>query len=118
MTKKPKGRSKNMQDDTVLKLIRGLNYLINQAKQDQLLNAARILTTAREEMVLWAVDFGCHESRKEKFINQQTLSSVGVDFDFFTKYLSTDDPKKRKNLLTDLEALRLEHMKFIKAVHN
>ncbi len=57
-------------DSTVANLIQGLNLLAAHARQQGLGNAARILATAKEDLVYWAVDLNFAESPKDRFINQ------------------------------------------------
>ncbi|MES2984710.1 MAG: hypothetical protein V4735_05950 [Pseudomonadota bacterium] len=56
-------------DDAIAPLIRGLGLLMAHAQTSGLGTAARILSTAREDMVHWAVDMNFHESAKDQFIN-------------------------------------------------
>ena len=63
-------------DETIAQLIAGINYLVTQSQAANLGTAARILSTAKEDMVHWAVDMNFHESARERFINQSAVRPV------------------------------------------
>ncbi len=64
-------------DASIAALIAGLNYLTMQAQMANLGTAARILCTAKEDMVHWAVDMNFHESARDQFINSQLCGPFG-----------------------------------------
>ena len=66
----------NDRDAAIAQLIAGLNYLVAQSQAANLGTAARILCTAKEDMVHWAVDMNFHESARERFINGQLFGPL------------------------------------------
>ena len=67
----------NDRDAAIARLIAGLNYLVAQSQAADLGTAARILCTAKEDLVHWAVDMNFHESARERFINGQLFGPLG-----------------------------------------
>lgn len=64
-------------DAAVANLIQGLSLLMAHARRQDLGNAARILATAKEDLIYWAVDMNFHETAKDRFLNQQLNSGGG-----------------------------------------
>lgn len=56
-------------DHFIISAVQGLDLFIAQANSQSLGEAARILHTAKEDLVFWAVQKGGHESAEDKFIN-------------------------------------------------
>ncbi len=82
-------------DDTIIYAIQGLDFYIAQASAMKLGKMARILRTAKEELIFWAVDMNFHETKAEKFINQLLYANSFVpDADFREKVSSVRDKKK------------------------
>lgn len=57
-------------DAAMASIVRGLNLLASHARHHGLGNAARILASAKEDLVYWAADMNFHESSKDRFTNQ------------------------------------------------
>lgn len=72
----PAPEGHNDRDAAIAQLIAGLNYLVAQSQEANLGTAARILCTAKEDMVHWAVDMNFHESARERFINNQLFGPM------------------------------------------
>lgn len=65
-----RGAASAHKDEIFLSLVDGINTLIRQARDNDLGHAARLLTTAKEDMVFWAVSMNFHETPEERFINK------------------------------------------------
>jgi hypothetical protein len=74
--------SSDKQQAAIHGLINGLNTLGIQAEAASMGTAARILFTAKEELVYWAVTMNFHETAQDRFINQNLynlrLATVGT----------------------------------------
>ena len=62
-------------DDAMASIISGLNVLIAQASGADMGMASRILYTAKEELVHWAVDMNFHECSKDRYVNRHLYES-------------------------------------------
>jgi hypothetical protein len=56
-------------EERTLCIIREINSLIALASREGLGSIARMLYTAKEDIVYWAVDINFHETTKDQFIN-------------------------------------------------
>jgi hypothetical protein len=74
--------------------IYGIDALILMAEREDMGMAARILFTAKEELVHWAVTMRFHESAEERFINRQLYSPRLSALD--GKSDESDSPARRK----------------------
>jgi len=57
-------------DEVLVTLTSGLNMLIAQASAARMGMAARILYSAKEDLVHWAVDMNFHETAQDHFVNR------------------------------------------------
>ncbi len=64
---------KKQKDDAVVSMIRGLDVLIEYARSSDLTAAARMLYSAKENIVYWAVDQNFHETAEDRFVTQHML---------------------------------------------
>lgn len=62
-------------DDAMASIISGLNVLIAQASGADMGMASRILYTAKEELVHWAVDMNFYECSKDRYVNRHLYES-------------------------------------------
>ncbi len=86
--------------ETVADLIIGLDALIEQARESDLSMAARIFTTAKEEMIHWAVTMNFHETVQDRFINQQLCQSrFAVIGDLIARMRTIKDPATRQEVM-------------------
>jgi len=71
ITKKRKIFEKDKhKDEFIINIIKKLDSLKYEAKQEQLGTIVSILQRAKEELVYWAVDWDFYESDRDKFINE------------------------------------------------
>ncbi len=87
-------------DELMVSFISTLNILISQASAAQMGTAARILYTAKEEMVHWAVDMNFHESAKDQFINRHLYESGLLALgDFMARVSDLKDDKMKSEII-------------------
>lgn len=94
----------NRLDDAVINAIQRLDLSIAQANALKLDTMARILHTAKEELVFWAVEMNFHETKADKFINRLLYANSFIAAaDFMEKFSSAKNPKKVLELLMNGE---------------
>ncbi len=87
-------------DDVMVSIINGLNVLIAQASGADMGTASRILYTAKEELVHWAVDMNFHESCKDRFINQHLYDSGLLAIgDFLSRIAEMKDDRMKSEII-------------------
>ena len=90
----PTSESELDRDYAIASLIAGMNYLCSQAQLSGLGTAARILSTAKEDLVHWAVDMNFHESARDRFINSQLYGPLGSGVPALMEHMHTPDAAK------------------------
>lgn len=113
VTKAKRFSEEKKKDDAVVKIICGLSYLISMANSMELGSAARILSSAKEDVAFWAVKMNFHETIEEKFLNQ-ALYGAGVlaARDFLTGFCQAN-PEARKEILNAFD-LKFDDMPLLK----
>ena len=107
------GSSPKRMDDTVTATIGVLDILIAQASSTGVGTVARILNTAKEDLVYWAVKMNFHETPQEKFINRLLYQNGLFAAADFLKSLAQ---LQNKDILTSvLESNKLETPAFTAA---
>lgn len=110
---KPQANSKEMADsmkekrvdDIAIAAIQALDFFIAQASSASLGKMARILYSAKEELVLWAVDVEFKESARERFVDRLLYNnSLFAAADFIASLNSI----KRKQFVKSVEEGRFE----------
>lgn len=99
---KPLDRNNREADEIVVSAIQGLNFFIAQANNAQLGTMARILHTAKEDLVFWATDMEFYESRKEKLLNMLLYNnSLFAAPDLIVNLSSAKERRKLIKALSD-----------------
>lgn len=82
--------------DFIMSVIETLDLLIAKAGSVEAGTVARILHTAKEDLVYWAVDMNFDETLQEKFINRALYNnSMFAAHDFLPRFDDEKDKKKR-----------------------
>lgn len=96
-------------EETMALLIRGLNTLIAHASSADMATASRILYTAKEELVHWAVNMDFHETAEDRFINHHLCDSGLLALGEFIARVGTMKDGKLKNEIFRLLGSSLLH---------
>jgi hypothetical protein len=108
----------SIDEEAFLRLIRGLNFLINEASTHKLLTASRILYSAKESLVFWGTNFDFQDSKQDQFINTHLPPNCSSPLSHFIgEYIATSDAPSREDLISALESFRIEHLELLKSMN-
>jgi len=88
-------------------LIRGLDFLIAEAKRLNMKVPARIIRNARSDIVHWAVNSDLSDNTEEELL-KQAIDHDGflLAIDFVAKYAAVKDTKLKEQILSSLEQIK------------
>ena len=75
---KHQSQAEKDKDAAVVSLIHGVSLLIAHARRSGIGKAIQILSTAKEDLVYWAVDMNFHEAAEDHFINRH-MHGIGTE---------------------------------------
>lgn len=94
----------NRNHEAITAMVHGLDLFIAQANSADLGTAARILHQAKEDIVLWAVTMGFHETAEDKYINRHLYNNcLFAASDFIARLLAMQNDEKFSGVLKEAE---------------
>ena len=94
-------------DEALVGIIRGMGFLVNNAKKSNLKSVYQILSIAREDIIIWAANFDKQLPEIERH-KQELLFDTGllVALDFISKHASTENIELKNQMQENLEILK------------